>query len=287
MGEIGNKVASLTSEEPIGIITPRSDTYGVDEAGRAYVYESIESKERKRLYASYKRDKRHFTFTHMQRVLEITESLTNKQCGYVLMLQPYIQYETNVLVTAGRNPKPLDINAIAKIFGIQRRYAKQAIQTLTDASVIMENGDQYLMNERYHFRKKAGGKADMLVKTFHTAVKGLKLSPSELGIIYKLIPFIHYNSNLLCSNPHEKDDNNVNVLSKSQIASLLGISRQKFDQVIKELTLQGVVAEVKRKATFAPNARGDGREIVILINPSIATRLRGDPGSTIKQIFGL
>lgn len=287
MSEKRGRIFRLASEKPIGDITPRSDRYGTDEAGRAFVYETVESAERKKKYAQFKRDKRHFTFSHMEHIREITESLSNKYCGYILMLQPYIQYETNILVTPGRTPEPMNINGMAEVFGVQRRTAVATIDKLKEIGVIEElDGEQFRVNDRYHFRKKAEVDVDMLVKTFRTSVKKLDLKPAELGIVYKLLPYVHYESNLICDNPFEDNPKAVKFLSKTEIADKVGISRQKVEETLRKLTAAGVIATIQRKSGLVPqDSKEDGRETVVLMNAFIITRRKGEPSVLEQQTF--
>lgn len=284
MNELSEKVSRLVSGKPIGELSEVGNNYYKDEAGRIYEVRGLEEVKRRKEYAKFKRDKRHFTFTHMLHVREITENLSNKYCGYLMMLQPYIQFETNILVTKGRNPKPLDVKEIAEIIGVQPRSARSTLKKFEEMEIVKKLDDGcYKMNERYHFRKKAGVDVDMLVKTFHTAVKELKLKPAELGVLYKLLPYVHYESNLICENPLE--DKDVKLLNKTEIAKKVGMSRQKLDKALKNLLSAGVIAEIERKSPIVPQAIGDEREKVILINPNIITRITGEPNTTIKQIF--
>lgn len=273
------RFAQIRSERPIGKITPINDKHAVDEAGRAYVYEPIEAAERRRKYSEFKRDKRHFTFCNMQQIRELSKSLSNKDAGYLFMLLPYIEFGTNILSNKSRNPQPLSIDDIAKIFGIQKRYAKEKIQKFIELGVLTEvDGGAFRINEQFHFREKAGADS-MLVKAFHTPVKNLSLSAADMGVIYKMIPYVHYESNLLVDNP---DDKNPQLLNKTNLAKKIGMSRQKFDEVIKRLVKANVIAEVRRA-----QVGGDGREIVIVLNPEIITRIKGMPNATLAQIFRL
>lgn len=288
MNNYEEKFKRVLSGKPVGKITPVGN-YGVDERGRPYYIISPEEKERKKKHAYATRDKRHFTFSHMEYIREVTQSLSNKYCGYILMLQPHIQYKTNILVEPGRPDVPLDINGIARVFGVQRRYAKETINKFEDMDILEHVKDeQYQINERYHFRKKAEVDVDMLVKTFQTAIKQLDMKPAELGIIYKLLPYVHYKSNLVCANPFEDDPKKVEFLNKTKISELVGISRQKTDGIINKLIAAGVIATVQRKSHIVPQeqeSKADGRETVVLINPYIVTRMKGEPEDTLKQIF--
>jgi len=287
MSETKKQVNRLLLDDPIGKISPKNARYGTDEAGRVYVYESIESVERKKEHARRSRDKRHFTFSHMRHIREITDNMSNKHCGYVLMLQPYIEYKTNLIVKQGRTPEPMTEKEIAEAWGVTKRTCKTVLAELEVADIIEKVNDHYRINERYHFRNKVEVDVDMLVKTFQTAVKSLDLKPAELGVVYKLLPYVHYESNLVCENPFETDSKKVIFLNKTQIAKNVGIPRQKFDEVLKKLTIAQVLATIQRKSWLSPEEvrGGDGRETVVLINPNIITRIKGEPNATIKQIF--
>ncbi|GGH85135.1 hypothetical protein GCM10007096_29820 [Pullulanibacillus pueri] len=290
MGEMHRRIQRLLSEKPIGKVTPIGDNgYGKDEAGRIFMLESAEATERKRAVGHRKRDKRHFTFSHMRNMHEVTDNLSNKLCGYILMLQPYIHFKTNIIGIQGRNPMPLDDKGIAKIFGIHVKHTRTALSKLKDADVLEQtDSGYYRINDRYHFRKKAGGDAAMLVKTFHTTLKTLKLSAAEAGFLYKLTPFVHYETNLICENPFEEVAQDVRYMNKTQIAKCVGISRQKVEEVLRRLKKAGALVTVERRAMLLENSDdGDGRDTLVILNPRIFSRLQGENGydNTILQMF--
>ncbi|MEK4801036.1 helix-turn-helix domain-containing protein [Oceanobacillus sp. FSL K6-0118] len=115
-----------------------------------------------------------------------------------------------------------------------------------------------------------------MVKTFSTTLKKLNLKPADLGAIYKLLPYVHYETNLVCKNPFEVNPKNVEFCNKTELAELIGISRSKASEVLAELTRAGVIIEIKRKASLMSEAQGDGRETVVALNPSIVSRLQGE-----------
>lgn len=289
MGDLKGRMNDVYSSGPVGEITKMSDRFFKDELGRVFEYQSIEASERKRKEGYKKQDKRHFTFTHMQNVREVTDSLSNKLCGYVLMLQPHIQFKTNLLVAKGKQETPLDEKEIAKVLGVQPRTVKSTLQKLEAAEVLakQENG-HYRVNERFHFRKKAGRDADMLVKTFHTTLKSLKVSAADMGFIYKLLPYVHYQTNLICANPFEESPDDVKYLNKSEVAKKAGISRQKAEEVIKRLTKAGVLIASERRALDMENSDdGDGRDTLVILNPRIISRLKfeSDHDPLTTQLF--
>ncbi|PFP30125.1 hypothetical protein COJ96_06815 [Bacillus sp. AFS073361] len=284
--DIKQNVGKLLSERPVGDITPIGNNgYGKDEAGRLYAYEPIEEKERRRKHAAKKSDNRHFTFSHMRHIRDLTDNLSSKLCGYVLMLQPHIQFKSNVLVCKGQDEVPLDMKELAKVLGVKLRSAKTVIEEmeLHDILETTANGN-YRVNERYHFRKRAGSEADMLIKTFHTTLKELKISAAEAGFLYKLLPYVHYETNLICDNPFEDDPTQVRFLNGTEIAEKVGIPRQKANAVMLKLNEVGAIAQVQRK--LFKQLSGDKRDTLVILNPFIFYRKQGKPDALLMQIFG-
>jgi Mn-dependent DtxR family transcriptional regulator len=286
--ELRRKVRDIASEGPAGdSIRYVGNGKGVDEYGRIFYVESFEDKERKKKYAYQKSDQRHFTFAAMAEITEITEGLSNKHCGYLLMLQPYVQFKTNLIATKERESVPMDKKKIAEVLDVQPRTVKGILDKLTEfgALEITEEG-YYRVNDRYHFRGKVRGDVDKLVKTFHSTLKKLKLKPADLGAVYKLLPHVHYETNFVCKNPFEGNPSKVEFCNKTELAELFGITRSKASDVIKRLTSAGVIIEVKRKAAFVDKAAGDGRETVVAINPHIISRIQGEhQDKTLLQLF--
>lgn len=286
------RMKQIVSGAPAGDLTPIGNGYARDNMGRIYRIKSIEAIEESNKYGYMRRDKRHFTFSHMQEMIDATSKLSNKHAGHMLMLLPYIQYRTNILTTAGRegNQQPLNIDDLAKIFGIQRRYVKKIVDELIEVGAIeIVNGELFKVNERYHFRKRANKEdVNMLVKTFSTTLKKIKATPAELGVLYKLIPYIHYESNLICANPFELDARKVKFLNTSEIAEIVGMSRQKLTETLKKLTAAGAIVTIQRKSKLVPKlseVKGDGRETVVLVNHNVITRKTGEHDVIAEQLF--
>ncbi|MFP5111598.1 hypothetical protein ACSU64_04340 [Bacillaceae bacterium C204] len=45
------------------------------------------------------------------------------------------------------------------------------------------------------------------------------------GLLYAILPYFHYKTFLLCTNPNEEDDKALDPMSESELAELLGIDR--------------------------------------------------------------
>lgn len=284
-----SRMQQIRSGEPVGNLTPIGNGHARDELGRIFKLKSLESEQEKQLRGYMKRDKRIFSFSRMQEMVDTASKLSNKHAGYMLMLFPHIQYRTNILVSLGRkeNQIPLTDKDLAEVFGINKRYVSGIITELKEIGVITETREGYYkVNERYHFRGRSREDTYMLVKTFHTTLNKIKVNPAELGVLYKLLPYIHYESNLVCENPFEDDPRKVRFLNTSEIAGKVGLSRQKLNDTLRKLVSAGAIATIQRKSGIVPQASdGDGRETVVLINPYVITRKREDHSVITLQLF--
>ena len=277
LGELKRRMAQVSSTRPIGNITPIGNNgYGRDEAGRIYSYMPIEQLNAIRKAKEIGKDNRKFSFTHMIHLREIVADLSNKYCGYILLLQPHIQYKTNLLVVSDNDPTPLTIEDIAKIIGVKPRTAKTVIRELKAKEIVFETEQGFRINERYHFRKRAGGEVETVIKTFFTALKQLNVSPADLGFVYKLLPNVHYETNIICADPFVEQPQDVRFLNEKQIAELVGMTESKTKETLKRLRKAGVVGVWNSD---------DSREKLTVLNPYVFYRKQGKPDSTLQALF--
>jgi DNA-binding MarR family transcriptional regulator len=261
------------------VTTAGSNGYARDENGRIGKFITVEQLAAIEREQQKQRDKRHFSFAHMRNIREITDNLPNKQCGYILMLQPYLQMKSNTLVDPGRDEAPLDKAGIAKALGVTPKTAGTVINSLIEDDVlsVTPNGN-YRMNDRYHFRKRIREGKNILVKTFFTTLKELKLKPAELGALYKLLPYIHYETNMVCADPFEDDPAEIRFLSAKQIAEVIGLDDKKTLHILKALKKAEVLAETTRYSK-------DARVKFVTLNPTIFTRQSGQPDASLMAMF--
>lgn len=192
------------------------------------------------------------------------------------MIQPYIAFKTNVLVSAGRDSKPLTAADMAKIWGVSKRTALTVLAEFERRSIVFETDGVYTVNDRYHFRKKVGRGADTLIKTFFTTLKKFELSPADLGCVYKLLPYVHYDTNMVCADPFA-EPHAIRFLGDKEIGDIMGLSDRKTKDVMKRLRQSGIIGEwINVK---------DKREKFTILNPYVFYRKAGEPDETLRALF--
>lgn len=212
----------------------------------------------------------------MQHIREITQGLSNKYCGYVLLLQPYIAFKSNVLVTEGRDDTPLTIEGIARVWGVSKRTARVVLSELESRSIIFETAGTFAVNERYHFRNKAGSEVDALIKTYFTTLKSFDMTAADIGFVYKLLPYVHYETNTVCADPFASPED-VRFLNEREIAETVGIHEKETVSVLKRLRKSNIL----RGYINADNRR----DTLTLLNPYVFYRKKGEPDTMVLALF--
>ncbi len=104
--------------------------------------------------------------------------------------------------------------------------------------------------------------------------------PEHIGLIYKLIPYIHKYSNVLCSNPNEVVPSKRRKLNRKQIADIAGVTPAYVTRVTGSMIY-------REKSVFAKvTTATDGT--FYMLNPTIFRRAdRDDYDETTRDIFGI
>jgi hypothetical protein len=245
--------------------------------GPDYYVRNRKQDEAYRKQLNHGKDTRHFSFTHMLNIREITDHLSNVYCGYIVMLQPYIQWQTNVLID---DNGPMKRKELAKVLRVSARTTKTVVNVLKDLAIINELEDgTFTINDRYHFRKKAGNDVDVLIKTFFTALKSLNLKPAEFGFLYRLLPYVHYDTNIICEDPFVETPSEIRFLNEKQIGELIGMSDSKTKALLSKLRKATAIGEFIRQ-------EGDSRDKLTVLNPYVFYRKNGKPDGTLAAMFG-
>jgi hypothetical protein len=217
-----------------------------------------------------------FTFTNMDGIKEVICSLDSNYCGYLLFLQCFIDYE-GVLINGQKQKVPMRKVDIAKALGLKEQAFGYFFKAMTDNNILLRDGEVFRINKKFHW--KGSAKVEHFVKTFTTEVKGLYniMKPKDLGFIYKLLPYVHLATNLLCENPHEQNVSKIIPLNKAVIAKLTGIDESTVYRKLQKLKLDNmyVFAEVSK-------GRIDNK---YKINPNIFYRQDGKPEKSLIADF--
>ncbi|MDN4523184.1 hypothetical protein [Fictibacillus fluitans] len=224
-----------------------------------------------------KRDKRRFSFGKMEKMKEVSKELDSKKCGYILRLLPYMERSTGYLKR--KDGKLMKSKTdLGNALGVKKVSSRNSIiEALKTASVLAQDENGFKLNPNVHINGATNGKE--LIKLFNTTLEKLSkdLKPAELGYIYKLLPYVHYGTNLICSDPFEKNPEKLFFLNQASIGKLLGLEHKEVKAFITKLRKIGVIAEALSER--------DTRNRKYYVNPYIFYRKKGFPDDTLKSMF--
>jgi hypothetical protein len=252
---------NIVKYEPVTgeiIRTFDSDTHYI----RAYASDSANK-------SNYRdQDNRHFSFADMENIKIVIFNISTVHCGYLLILQCYMEFGTGRL-TITRKEMP-------KAIGTSDSTFIRFWNVMHSHGIITEINGEYYVNPYFHFRQQPNN--NQVIKVFTTKLKQLEneLTASNLGFLYKLLPYVHYDTNMICADPFTSQEN-IKFLNKIQISILVEMDEKKTSKLLDKLCKLGVIAETIRQ--------DDKRDRIFTLNPYIFYRKKGKPDDTLRGLF--
>ncbi|MCA1184633.1 hypothetical protein [Bacillus licheniformis] len=206
-------------------------------------------------------DRRDFSNANMSNIHEVYDALTTAQCGYLMLLQCYVDYN-GVLVKSSRDKTPMTTADMMSVLQLAKkpRTFYDFLSACTAHDIIREEDGIYSVNERYHFKGNFG--SQYVVKLYTAKIKKVysEVKATDIGLIYRMLPFVHYETNALCENPFEKNPKHIRWFNKKELAVAIGVTPDTLGRRLKQMKFDGefVVARIKvgsepERYTFNPN----------------------------------
>ncbi|WP_342042593.1 hypothetical protein [Bacillus sp. OTU2372] len=232
---------------------------------------SLRSKKQDEAYKRiqyYHQDNRHFSFADMENIKNVISKVKTVDCGYLLILQCYMEYGTGKLA--------LDRKEMQKALGISKPTFQRFWAAMISNGIIFKDNGEFYVNPDFHFRHQPNH--NRVIKLFTTTLKQLtdKLTASELGFLYKLLPYVHYDTNMICADPFTEPEN-IKFLNKTQIAILVDMDEKKASKLLDKLRKIGIIVETIRQ--------DDKRDHIFTLNPYVFYRKKGKPDDTLRGLF--
>ncbi|MGR9047089.1 hypothetical protein ACQ4XT_00285 [Halobacillus faecis] len=185
------------------------------------------------------RRSRDYTCTDMEKVCEVMHTLTSAQCGYLLVLQCFIDYDTSILKKPTHLKESMGKKDIKDVLGIVNRSTfGNFFNRCVKLGVLMQNEEgEFFINPDLHFKGTTNNR--FFIKSFTTKVRGMLqvTKPEDLGKIYRMLPYVHYETNALCHNPEETNRRLIKPLARQELASLIGCVPETLSKTVKRLTV--------------------------------------------------
>jgi hypothetical protein len=221
---------------------------------------------------------RDFTASNMRNLHEVNGVLTTAQCGYLMLLQCYVDYDGGTLVNSDKSP----MTTADMMNVLQLTKKPSTFYDFLDAcithNIINESRNIYSVNPCYHFR---GAFNDQyIVKTYTAKIKRVyrEVKATDIGLIYRMLPFIHYETNALCENPFEANPAFIRWFNRKTLAEAIGVSPGEISRRLPKMTFDGeyVIAQVNV-----------GGKRMYMFNPWVFYRKNSEPDTTLQAVFNV
>lgn len=221
-----------------------------------------------------------FSFIAMEVMDEIISALTTAQCGYLLLLQCYVGYDNGELTNADKTPMKTADMLSALQLGRKRQTFYDFLRKCLEHGIIAENeSGNYSVNPRYHFRGVTRNRA--VIRSYTAKVKQVyrEVKAADLGLIYRMLPFVHYGTNALCDNPLEQNPKEIRWFNGAELAAAIGIDNRELYKRLPRMKFgdEFVVAKL--------SVGGDGPRFIF--NPNVFYRKNSRPDDTLVAMFNV
>lgn len=197
-------------------------------------------------YKSRNVGRRHVRCYH-EPIKEILETLKLHELGALIKLIPYMKFNKDGLLTKDATPMTIDI--MADIFGKSKRASQTVVNALVREGVLEKVKPKktinYRVTERYHEMGEVT-QDGYYTKLYQVESRKVleRLTIQEAGLLYKILPYFHFENYYLCANPNEHEPSEIKHLNHNDLSLLIGEEVQTVYNNMKALIRNGVIMKV-------------------------------------------
>lgn len=220
-----------------------------------------------------------FTNANMKHIQEVSSVLTTTQCGYLMLLQCYIDYDNGAIINSDKSYMSTSDMRNALRLSSKKTTFYDFLNDCLKYDIIRKDGDVYSVNKRYHFRGALAG--EYAIKAYSAKLKRVysEVKASDIGLIYRMLPLVHMGTNALCDNAFERDPKKVRWLNLRELSAEVGVSERYLGRRLKLMKFDGEYVVARIKVGSEP--------IRYTINPSVFYRQDKTPDDTLMSMFNV
>lgn len=232
-----------------------------------------------------------FMFFESSRLLiDRYPSLSPQDVARLMFIGTYVAWESNRL-QSDNGKKILKKKDVEQLVGMSTKRFNELYNRYKDEGILIEgeNGELYLSPTvvyRGNVKKLGSSVVDLsytrvfrkTARDLYSKFNGRKLG--QLAIVYSVIPFLNFESNVVCFNPGETVTELVRPLSIRELSEILGYK----DPAKFKTALNGIKVDGEPMFTFAEDPH-NRREKRIIVNPKVIYAGNGEHLAAIKVLF--
>jgi hypothetical protein len=220
-----------------------------------------------------------FTAANMRNLHEVYDVLTTAQCGYLMRLQCNVSYDGGTLVNSDKSPMTKRDMMKALQLERKRQTFYDFFRACESHDIIRQDERGFNVNERYHF--KGAFDDTYVVKSYTAKIKRVyrEVKAADIGLIYRMLPFVHYETNALCANPFEVNPGMIRWFSRRELADAIGVDPATLGRRLPNMKFDGEYVVARIKVGSEPER--------YTFNPSVFYRRGVAPDNTLQAMFNV
>jgi hypothetical protein len=236
-------------------------------------------------------DNGHFVFAFFESCKTMSEqypSLTQADLARLMFVGTYTGYRNGRL--QHDNGRVIDKKSLETLVGMSRNKFSEFYRKLISEDILQENNGELFVNPAVFYRgpiKESGYQLDeyrhtrlfrKTVRDLYELYKGRKTG--QLAVIYAVLPFLNFNTNVVCFNPKENNEDELRPMNLENLSALLGYKdTQKLKRALDSVKIDN------QRVFWLPQNVNDKRQKRIVVNPRVVFAGSAESLKAIKVLF--
>lgn len=236
-------------------------------------------------------DNGHFVFAFFESCKTMSEqypSLTQADLARLMFVGTYTGYRNGRL--QHDNGRVIDKKSLETLVGLSRNKFNEFYKKLISEDILQESDGELFVNPSVFYRgpiKESGYQLDeyrhtrlfrKTVRELYEMYKGRKTA--QLAVIYAVLPFLNFNTNVVCFNPKESNEDELRPMNLENLAALLGYKdTHKLKRALDSVKIDN------QRVFWLPQYVNDKRQKRIVVNPRVVFAGSAESLKAIKVLF--
>ncbi|EGW39790.1 hypothetical protein [Desulfosporosinus sp. OT] len=270
--EVLDKATGVLINLPIGFIENRQD-YSIRSKKQDKAYRN-----RMQAQSMSERASENFYWSNLVNIstLMAEKKLSTSALGLLMILGCHLNNGSDVLCTQKKTP--YTTAELIALTDVPKRTFVRAMDELKACGLVIVEGTArkpvYTVNSTYHFVGR-NPQANKSARTYVNGVKALqeaKLSLSEIGFVYAVLPLLAYERCVLVKDRDNSEDNTDNLHDIASLCEYLEVTRMNLSKYMK-MTFEFDFNEGRyRVPVFGKFSAGGSKSNAYIVNPVIVRR---------------
>lgn len=179
----------------------------------------------------------HLYFKNVDSLTYLTESEKLR----LIFFSTFSNYEGYLsIVGKGNRSEYLNKRKLMEISGMKTRTFNSTYKSLIDNELLIEENGKIKVNRIIANKGKVQNKSNEYARVFAKTVQTLFLNCRQdehkiLYYLFKILPFVHLETNIVCENPLECDISLIKSKDMKQICDIIGYQRNNSSRLFNEI----------------------------------------------------